>query len=231
LFLLKYSPSGSLLKQVTITDPILTGKKFSSKIAKDDSSNIYVQGRYLDNGIFNDLLMKISADGDFRWSNKLSNESLNCTAAGFIIQNGRLHAFSTEGSSNNVATGVPYLTFPGALYDHVWDTAGNRYQDQDQHFEQLPLNCIFTSVTPTSDDGCLLAGTTGFFGGDYVSPSKVILVKLSSGFTLEWTKQIETYVPSLGIDALELNGNYYVSGTALFADSVAFMMLLKTPVE
>jgi hypothetical protein len=224
--LLKYSQLGMLLLD-TLIDDGLSINKFSIRMANDDFDNYYMQGRFNNSGHFNNYLMKVSSNGVFQWYDTLLDDNSNSIQAGCLVSDDTIHAFSTKGPGDDVKTGIPFITFVGNLYHDKYDVSGHRISDII--VDQLPANCIFTSLTPTSDKGCLLAGTTNYFGGDFVSPSRVILVKFDSDFNFQWSKIIETYVPALGIDAVETSNSYYVSGTSLFADSIAYMMLLKTP--
>ena len=208
IFLLKYSPEGSLLWQKTWGE---TGSEGASALGLDSNGDVYIAGATdsFGTGDSDVLLLKYSTDGDLLWQK---------TWGGYYRDSANAISIGIDGSIYVVGYGWGY----GAIV-LKYSTDGNLLWQKSYGSSQFGA----AKAVSVDENGILyVAGSTQEFG---VGSYDVFVLKYLSDGTLSWQKawggDDEERVCNLAVDG---NGDVYITGwTDSFTSTSTDAFLLK----
>jgi len=183
---------------------IVTGYTYS--FSPDSTTDVYV--------------LKLDAFGDTVWTRTYGGSYCDCgnsiaqTSDGGYIIAGLTESFGVEPGWYDV-----YVLKLNAIGDTIWTRI---YNNGDWDFGR--------SVSPTSDDGYIIAGWTSSYGSD-TSFSNIYVLKLNSYGDTIWTRTYSGNGNSDGYSILCTHGGgYIVAGNTHSIDGDAQVFILKLDV-
>jgi Beta-propeller repeat len=223
VFITKFNPSGVQQWNQTLSSPV---NDFSNGIAVDSSDNVFITGYTVGDidgvgpgtnaGAGDFYLAKYNSSGTQQWIRQLGSS-----------QDDLAFNVGVDASGNAYVTGYSQSTFDGNANAGGYDLFAIKYNTSGtKQWSKLlgtPQNDQGFGIAVDSSGNSYISGTSGgnFLGNTNASVGSddLILVKLNSSGTTQWSKQLGTtqndYPNDVGIDSS--GNNIYMSGSVLGA--------------
>jgi|GEM_PF-1306688 len=196
---------------------VVADTSFGHSIVETADSGYVVTGEKWEYGEFkSDLfLIKFAYDGDLEWATTVGDSNLEC---GYWVIQTSDGGYAVTGFTSSYGAGSSDLFL--VKFDSAADVEWARTVGAEAH------DCGY-SLVQASDDGYLVAGYTGLFGGN----NSLLLVKFNSAGDLEWARVVDnTSYETWGYSVIQTSDNgYAVAGfvTNIWTTSPATPFLLK----